>query len=121
MFEVSDLGGGQIVVEDHHVGIVPLDQQCQFGDLALAKVGCLVGTITPLCHFGDDLRPGGLRQPAKLAKGVFRVDRHVEQHAHKHRAFALHAVGSLWLRHSYSSSWVGAMLASGSPALELAR
>ena len=76
------------------------DEHGEFGDLATAEVGGLIGTFAALRQFRDHLRAGGLGKAAEFVQRVLRVEWRVEQHPHEHRPFALHAVGPAWLRHS---------------------
>ena len=50
--EVSRLGRREVVVEDHHVGVVMLHQLNELGELALAEVGGLIGMVPPLHDLG---------------------------------------------------------------------
>ena len=65
------LGGGQVVVEDHHGGAGILAVELGLRHLALADEGAGVRRGAVLQHHAHGLRPGGLHQGAELLQCGF--------------------------------------------------
>ena len=73
LFQVADLAGRQVVVEDDHVGIGGLDLLEQFVHLALADVACRASICCALLgELADDDGPGGRGQAAQLFERIRR-------------------------------------------------
>ena len=99
LLQIAGLGGGEVVVEDHHVGFMPLDKHSQFGHLASAEVGGLVGGIAPLCDLGQHISARGFRQARQLIQRVFQFGSVAIKQARKHGPLALNAVGACAILH----------------------
>ncbi len=63
LLEIADLGRREIVVEQHHVGVLRGGQLLQFGELSLAHVGCDVGRLASLRQLPDHVGAGRFGQP----------------------------------------------------------
>ena len=72
-FQIANLGGGEIVVEDHGVGIGGPDHQFELFDLALAEISGLIGDCAALGQSADDFGPGRFDQTSQLVENCRRA------------------------------------------------
>ncbi len=73
LFDVGDLPGREVVIEDDEAGVGLLAEVAEFLDLARAHVGSRIGAWSFLDDLGDSGGAGGLGQGAELAQGIARV------------------------------------------------
>ena len=86
------LGGRQVVVENHHGGVFLLDHAADLLHLALADKAVRVRLVPALQDGAHSLTPGGIHQGGKLRQALL-VGAVIAQHrgpqAHQHRIVAL--------------------------------
>ena len=89
LFQVTNLVGVQVVVEDDRADVVLLAARRDFRRLARADVQRPVDPMPVGDHIIDDLGPGRLYQAAQLPQRVMRIDIRPRQN-HAHQEGALH-------------------------------
>jgi hypothetical protein len=72
LFEVALLGGGEVVVEDHHIGAAGFHGGRDLFHFAMADEGGSVRSRARLKHFFGDLGPGAGGQFGQFLEGFFR-------------------------------------------------
>jgi len=88
VFDLADLSGRQIVVEDDNVGVALVDGCGDLLGLASADVACRMDLGAPLDELADDAGSGGLGQGGQLGEGVGMVGVVVgQQQGHQEGAF----------------------------------
>ena len=68
LLQVARLGRGQLVVEDHGVGVHRVGQVAQLLGLPLTDIGGRVGTVTSLQYPGGLVGPGRVHQQRQLVE-----------------------------------------------------
>jgi CHAD domain-containing protein len=101
LLQRPDLPGREVVVEDDHVGLVPLGQVGDLLDFSRADVSARIGLLAALEDVADDFRSGGLRQRRQLAQRVARIGGRARQDdAHQHGTLLADGqLGSFQLAH----------------------
>ncbi len=72
-FEVAQLVGGHVVVEDDDVGVELVGELVEFLGFAFADVGAGVDVFAVLDDLGDDLGAGGMGEAGEFAEGIARI------------------------------------------------
>jgi hypothetical protein len=104
LFEIACLAGGQVVVENDHVGVVMLDDAFQLFDLALAEIRGHVGRFATLQQAADHAGPRRFGQAGDFVERVVAHGLTGKNHANEDRLLARNAVTSLGFVHS--SCWL---------------
>ena len=74
VFEITKLGGRQLVVEDESSGIGHFCGGSDLFDLATADQGCCVGAVAALEHFSNHHCASALGELAQLGERLFGIE-----------------------------------------------
>jgi hypothetical protein len=72
-FEIAELVGGHVVIEDHDIGFVGFDALGDFLGLAVTDVGAGIDGVAGLGEGIDDESAGGFGEGGEFAEGVARI------------------------------------------------